>query len=912
MGMFKKITTTGIVFAFLLTGLSPMPQARADIVLDLPVPGAMISLSRAYVPVTLRGLRVHPDNPLLFDFILDSGDSGLDVHGLRFRSEVQKQIKYFLASLTIKEDDLWVNLSPFEKDRVITQELEKTELGRDMLAQDYILKQLTASLVYPESQLGRQFWDTVYAKARLKYGTSDIPINTFNKVWIVADKAKILERNNTGYVVDAHLKVMLEQDYLSLEKHRAMTALPPAAGNDAASVGSNIVREVVLPEIEKEVNEGKNFAPLRQIFYSMILSTWYRQALKNALLNQVYSNKEKTGGVLSDDPGAREKIFQRYLKAYKKGVFNYIKEDMDPVSRQMMPKRYFSGGEAPDLGVNKVLEVERQAAEGDAAMLAGTGRPLVDVAVVTRALFDFDTMSGDEVLEQIKVLYSSPEGSSDREAFNHLAVFNDGMANEDKAILKAHGLMLENGKIPDIVKEEVGKLVNALARYKAAIEAESPKGHTVTAKEVLDQMWALYGRSEGSREKGAFNHLALYMQGMVKNISDDDQALLKRHGLMSENGKIPDLVSAEMNKYIRAQAQRRKARSFDFSNGNGTLKIEDVVKQIKILYDTPEGSREREAFNYLVLFNGGIVNLIWPDQKELLKGYGLIDKEGLIPVIVSEELGKFVEAQSQRRTPGAVETSKARAALTAEEVSEQMGALYMHSEGSSEKGAFNHLILYMEGMAGGIAADDQAILKGYGLMLENGSIPDIVREDVEKFISAQARRRKARSFDFSSGQDAVKAEDVLKRIKILYDTPEGSREREAFNYLVLFNGGIVNLIWPDQRELLKSYGLIDKEGLILRIASEELDKFVKGQEPSQQRLPKSDISLPNNGGIDLSAKNMALDVNGPGIVMNFNPVMMTRFRKGDFTGVEGVIIKITPVTSPLSALGMEAPTPTLN
>ena len=66
-------------------------------------------------------MKVHPENPLLFDFILDSGKTGLNVDGIEFKAESNKLIKYFLASLTIKEDDLWVNLSPYEKDRMITR-----------------------------------------------------------------------------------------------------------------------------------------------------------------------------------------------------------------------------------------------------------------------------------------------------------------------------------------------------------------------------------------------------------------------------------------------------------------------------------------------------------------------------------------------------------------------------------------------------------------------------------------------------------------------------------------------------------------------------------------------------------------------------------------------------------------------
>ncbi len=230
---------------------------------------------------------------------------------------------------------------------MIPQELGKTELGRDMLVQDYILKQLTASLIYPEKELGKKFWDNVYAKARQMYGVTDIPVNTFNKVWIVADKAKVLERNNAAYIVGSHLKVMLEEDYLAFEKNKKGLSSPKfsvgdpehgdsssgfptkAFGNDKGvnNLGSQIVRQVILPELEKEVNQGQNFAPLRQMFYSMILASWYKIALKDALLNQVYSNKGKTGGVLSDDPAVKQKIYEQYLKAYKKGVFNYIRSN---------------------------------------------------------------------------------------------------------------------------------------------------------------------------------------------------------------------------------------------------------------------------------------------------------------------------------------------------------------------------------------------------------------------------------------------------------------------------------------------------------------------------------------------------------------------------------------------------------
>src|SRR3984885_5524764 len=222
--MVKLIFTIQVLISFLISSvIGPLPMALASD-FHLPVPGVMIHLSPPLDPPILKGIKVHPDNPFRFEFILDKGDSALS--NIQLKEESSKLIKYFLASLTIPEKDLWVNLSPYEKDRIVPQEFGQTEMGRDLLAEDYLLKQITASLIYPESQLGKEFWKKVYAQAQAQYGTTNIPINTFNKVWIVPEKAVIYENDGTAFVLENHLKVMLEQDYLSLKNN----VIPAKAG----------------------------------------------------------------------------------------------------------------------------------------------------------------------------------------------------------------------------------------------------------------------------------------------------------------------------------------------------------------------------------------------------------------------------------------------------------------------------------------------------------------------------------------------------------------------------------------------------------------------------------------------------------------------------------------------------------
>jgi uncharacterized protein YnzC (UPF0291/DUF896 family) len=328
---YKRTVITIVVSCFIATSLN-ISFVHAQELL-LPKPGVMVHLSPAFCPAMLKGIKVHRDNPFRFDFILDKGDGYLADDQLK--KESSKLIKYFLASLTVPEKDLWVNLSPYEKDRIVPESFGQTEMGRDLLAQDYMLKQITASLIYPEGDVGKKFWKRIYEEAQKKYGNTNIPVNTFNKVWIVPEKAVVYEnaKAGTAYVVESKLKVMFEQDYLALEKNVIDPGVEQSQ-NNISSLGSKIVREVVVPELTKEVNENKNFAKLRQVYNSLILATWYKNKIKDSILSQVYADKNKVVGIKTDDPQEKEKIYQQYLKAFKKGVYNYIKEEINPVTQE--------------------------------------------------------------------------------------------------------------------------------------------------------------------------------------------------------------------------------------------------------------------------------------------------------------------------------------------------------------------------------------------------------------------------------------------------------------------------------------------------------------------------------------------------------------------------------------------------
>ena len=337
----RKITSFFVLAAFLLSCAMP-PQGFAQslsAVALMSEPGIQVALGPAFTPAHLKGMVINATNPFKFDFIINRGDEILSSE--QKQEEYKKLVKYFLASLAVPDTDQWVNLSPYEKDRLIPDNFGMTEMGRDLLAQDYMLKQISSSLTNPDTDLGRKFWDGVYALAHDKFGTTNIPTDTFNKVWIIPDKAVVYEKGNAVYILEHHLKVMLESDYKAMKENAVDISIIEDSG--AVQISKQVMREVIVPAIEKEVNEGKNFAPLRQVYSGMLLATWYKMALKESILGKHYVDRSKVKGV-DQDPKNNQEIYGQYVQAFKKGVFNMIKEDVDRYTQEIIPRKYFSGG----------------------------------------------------------------------------------------------------------------------------------------------------------------------------------------------------------------------------------------------------------------------------------------------------------------------------------------------------------------------------------------------------------------------------------------------------------------------------------------------------------------------------------------------------------------------------------------
>lgn len=284
-----------------------------------------------FYPTILKGIKVFSDNPFHFDFIIDTGDSGLKPQALK--EESSQLIKYFLTSLTIPETDLWVNLSPYESNRIIPDGFGNTQMGRDLLALDLDLKNLTTTLIDPKGSLGKKFWSKVFQVAYQRYGTTKVSTDIFNKIWIVPKKAIVYEQKSSAYVAELSFKIMTQSDYSCIKRENGK----------ASNISKDLFLQMILPVIEKEVNQGKSFSKLRQIFAAMVLATWYKQRFTKSLLSSIYVDRKKLQGIESKEENIKN-IYNQYLKIIKEGAVNCFKEDYDYVTKKKVIRKYFSGG----------------------------------------------------------------------------------------------------------------------------------------------------------------------------------------------------------------------------------------------------------------------------------------------------------------------------------------------------------------------------------------------------------------------------------------------------------------------------------------------------------------------------------------------------------------------------------------
>ena len=574
-----------LVFFTISNVFFPHSQAIAQIVSSSPVVlppvGQLIPLSLNYSPVLIKGMKFFPDDPYRLAFYLDSGNE--TYRSDSFEQDNTNLFNYFLAALTVPDEDLWVNLSPHESDRIIPESFGMTEMGRDLLAQDYLLKQISASLMHPDSLSSDEL--------------EMIGDELISKVWVVPEKAEVYSVGNSVYVTDSKLKVMTDLDY------KSMNGLE---GEDETQQ-NKIIRDVIIPKLEKEVNSGRNFAKLRQIYNSLILAAWYKNKINADDELGSYVNRNKISGLEIEDTGESKKIYSKYVEAYKTGVVNLIKEEYDPQTQNIINRRYFSGGKE-FINISKILE--EKTSGSDFAMIDSEG-DVIEVSVKLhdpyKEKIDFiKRVLGDDKFEKIRKhfkkyleeqdllrLENDEEGILNKSGqlkdaetvievinikfYRNMASSNNKLGNL-YSLINNHGLKLKSGnKVPVFIAYAFGFISQEIWIKSKNIKKNR---NDLTDKQKLE----------------AKRVIALYLKS-----EDETRADIGLESLFDDEGKIRD---ADLLKEVIDYKKIKR-----FSGKDGVAKVIPSIQELKL----EKGVNSIDFFRKLVFELGFVSKKVWQD-----------------------------------------------------------------------------------------------------------------------------------------------------------------------------------------------------------------------------------------------------------------------------------------------------------
>ena len=310
---------------------------------ELNIAGHFASLGRTlspdkFRPLHLRSLSFDQSNNN-FKLLLDKGDTK-NFQDKQIRSTAQDLLDYFFVGLALPNDSFWVNLRPDAPSDIIDPLLAQTEVGKILLEADLQLKKDTAQATHPGTPEGKQYWDKLYQKAGEIYGNQNVTIPTLTRPWIVPNEIIIRESTDSAYVYKATLKVMLEQDYL---KDSTTYAFKDEREKQLNEYSTQLIRKTIIPRLTQEINNAKRYAPLRQVYYSLILAQWFKA--RNQGKNTSYAkriNRKDLATLQAKTAYSVNTYFNAYKDNFTKGEYNVQEPRSTPYGQVI--RSYFSGG----------------------------------------------------------------------------------------------------------------------------------------------------------------------------------------------------------------------------------------------------------------------------------------------------------------------------------------------------------------------------------------------------------------------------------------------------------------------------------------------------------------------------------------------------------------------------------------
>ena len=181
------------------------------------------------------------------------------------------------------------------------------------------------------------------------FGSENITIPTITRPWIVPNEVIVRETDDSAYIYKATLKVMLEEDYLT-SRGGSRTAPTPDQYSfsdprlkELNQYSTQLIKDTIIPKLTQEVNSSQRYAKLRQVYYSLVLSRWFKMKYqgKPGQYPELIDRQNLTN-LVSKQAWDKQTYFSQYQESFAKGEYSLKETVASPFGQSI--RSYVSGG----------------------------------------------------------------------------------------------------------------------------------------------------------------------------------------------------------------------------------------------------------------------------------------------------------------------------------------------------------------------------------------------------------------------------------------------------------------------------------------------------------------------------------------------------------------------------------------
>jgi hypothetical protein len=253
----------------------------------------------------------------------------------------------FMTGLAIPSDKFWVNLNPWEPDRIIEEELSQSEVGRIMLEADLQMKKDFSNYINPcNNEMSNDLWNNLDNKREIlvqrcmsKYpgeiqNKNNVNFRPATRLWITPDKIFTYSNDSQIYIINATLTIQSEADanhssfVIYNQNVRTLSKGCLEELNKSSKEYGEYFKErvdhTVLPSVIADVNYGDKYENLREIYVALALAQWYKLNINpsNDVFQNIYSSDFTAPKALN--PWSPYKIWDDYVYSFENGEFKCL------------------------------------------------------------------------------------------------------------------------------------------------------------------------------------------------------------------------------------------------------------------------------------------------------------------------------------------------------------------------------------------------------------------------------------------------------------------------------------------------------------------------------------------------------------------------------------------------------------